>query len=120
MWMAAMGMAIGSNGHQPPGDPLGPGGPFSLATPEANRALGSAAGFSDVHVEEIEGTFRFDDFDDSWNLQSEVAGPIALCISTLGSADVAGIRETLAPMLEPYRNGNAYEIPTLVVAVRAS
>jgi hypothetical protein len=46
-------------------------------------------------VEELADTVRFDDFNDYWNLQSQVGGPIALFISSLTDQEVRVIRAAL-------------------------
>ena len=118
-WITMLAMAVVENGHQPPGDPFGPAGVFSFADPEVNRSRLDAAGFSDVRVEELPGVMRFDDFDDYWDVQSEVAGPLALLISSLPPDDVNAIRTTLEPMVAPFETGGRYEIPSLAVGVSA-
>jgi ubiquinone/menaquinone biosynthesis C-methylase UbiE len=116
-WMSLFMRAVLQSGYAPPGDPFGPGGPFSLSAPDANRELLEDAGFSDVRVEEIAGAMRFDGFDEYWNLQSEVAGPVALLIGTLSAGDVDAIKVALEPALAPFQSENAYSIPSLAVAV---
>ena len=119
-WMSLMAMAVMQNGHQPPGNPFEPGGPFCLADPDRNRELVRGAGFGDVTVEELAGTFRFDSFDDYWTVQSEVSGPLALLVSSLPDEQVRAVREKLEPMLAPFRSGDGYELPSLAVCVAAS
>ncbi|MGH9217285.1 MAG: hypothetical protein ACRDZS_13580 [Acidimicrobiales bacterium] len=70
-------MVLLQNGYTPPGDPFAPGGVFSLATPERNHELAAAAGFTDVTVEELTGTMRFESPDDYWTFNTAVAGPVA-------------------------------------------
>lgn len=119
-WLTLLVGAAAQSGHQPPGDPSAPGGPFSLAATEANRHLLDAAGFSDVQFEEIPGAIRFADFEDYWALQSQVAGPIALLISSLPADAVDAIRAAVEPMLDPFRSAGGYELPTLAIAAAAS
>lgn len=116
-WMTLIVGAVLQNRHQPPGDPFGPGGPFSLAEADQNRALVEAAGFTDVEVEELPGTMSFSDFEDYWTLQSQVSGPIALLISTLPAGDVEAIRRTLEPMLDEHATPGGFEVPSLALGV---
>ncbi len=111
--------AIAQSGHAPPGDPFGATGPFSLAAEEVNRELLAAAGFSDVRVEEIESAFRFDDVDGYWNLQSEVAGPVAVLLASLSPDEVDEIRTALEPAVEPFRSNGGLAMPSLAVVVSA-
>jgi ubiquinone/menaquinone biosynthesis C-methylase UbiE len=114
-WLTLLVGAVLQNGHQPPGDPFGPGGPFSLAAPERNNELLGAAGFSDVQVEEIAGLMHFADFEDYWELHSQVSGTLALLISSLPGDAVEAIRASLEPMLAPFESGTGYDIPSLAI-----
>jgi ubiquinone/menaquinone biosynthesis C-methylase UbiE len=119
-WMTLMAMAVMQNGHQPAGNPFEPGGPFCLADPDRSRELVRDAGFGSVTVEELACKFRFDSFDEYWTVQSEVSGPLALLVSSLADEQVQAVRETLEPMLAPFRVGDGYELPSLAVAVAAT
>jgi SAM-dependent methyltransferase len=119
-WMTAFGGAVLQAGFVPPGSPTDPGGPFSLASADANRALCDAAGFTDVVVEDIDGVMRFDSFDDYWELQSQVSGPLALLVSDLGADEVARIQDGLRPMLEPFQADGGLAIPLRAVGVLAT
>ena len=63
---------------------------------------------------------RFADFDDYWNLQTQVSGPLALFVSSLDEEHAAAIRATLAPMLEPFASDDGYQIPSLALGVAAA
>jgi ubiquinone/menaquinone biosynthesis C-methylase UbiE len=119
-WLMAFGAAVLQSGFVPPGSPTDPGGPFSLAAADANRALCDAAGFTDVVVEDIDGLMRFDSFDEYWELQSQVSGPLALLVSGLGADDVARIQDALRPMLEPFQTDDSLAIPLRAVGVLAT
>jgi SAM-dependent methyltransferase len=118
-WLSLMAMAVVQNGHQPPGDPFSAGGVFSLAEPDANRAVLEAAGFADVRVEELPGAFRYDSVDAYWTMQTAVSGPLAILISSLPPDDVAAIRSTLADAVAPFRSGDGYEFPSLAIGATA-
>lgn len=118
-WLMLLAAAILERGHAPEGDPFGPAGPFSLATPDANRELFDGSGFSDVGVQEIESTLHFDDFDTYWNVQSEVAGPIAILISSLPPDEVNAVRSALEAKLAPFRSEAELNVPSLALGVSA-
>jgi ubiquinone/menaquinone biosynthesis C-methylase UbiE len=118
-WLTTFVGAITQSGHAPAGDPFGPTGPFSLAAAETNEELLAAAGFSDVRVEEIESAFRFEDVDGYWNLQREVAGPVAVLLASLAPDDVDDIRTALEPAVEPFRSNAGLAMPSLAVVVSA-
>lgn len=119
-WIFQIVVALLQNGIAPPGDPFAPGGLFSLSAPERNHALASGAGFSDVTVEEITGVMRFDSVDEYWTHVTEVAGPIAELVGSLGSEQLGAIRATLEPSLAPYEREGGLELPWTAVATRAA
>jgi ubiquinone/menaquinone biosynthesis C-methylase UbiE len=110
-WIFQVVAALLQNGVAPPGDPFAPGGLFSLATAESNNALATAGGFTDVTVEELTGTMRFDDAEDYWTHIASVAGPVAELVGSLGPEQVGAIRATLDPSLAPFEQDGALEIP---------
>jgi ubiquinone/menaquinone biosynthesis C-methylase UbiE len=118
-WIMATGMSLMQNGVQPPGDPTGPGGMFSLADPEQFRLRIASAGFSDVQVETVPNTFDFASFADVWKIPSEIAGPIATIIATLEPEQVERIKETFKGMVEPFRDGEEYHLPAISHCVLA-
>ena len=118
-WLTLLVGAVLQHGHALGGDPFGPGGPFSLATREANGELLTGAGFSEVEVEEIPGTMRYDSLDDYWDVQSAIAGPLAVLVATLSNEERNAIRDTLGPMVAPFETGGGYEIPSLAIGISA-
>jgi SAM-dependent methyltransferase len=119
-WLTMFVGAVLERAPAPPGDPFGPGGPFSLASPDRNRELGGGAGFTDVVVEDVHGAMRFAGSDDYWDVQSSVSGPIALLVSSLPAEDVEAIRSTLEDRLAVFRDGDGLAVPWHAVAVAAS
>lgn len=119
-WIFQIVVALLQNSVAPPGDAFAPGGLFSLSTLERNHALASGAGFSDVTVEEITGTLRFDSVDEYWAHVTEVAGPVAEVVGSLGSEQIGAIRSTLEASLVPYERDGALELPWTAVATRAT
>jgi ubiquinone/menaquinone biosynthesis C-methylase UbiE len=119
-WLTQLVGAMLQHGHALPGDPLGPGGVFSLAEPDFNREVLSSAGFTDVDVEEIPGAQRYDSLDEYWNVQTEIAGPLSGIIRSLSGDEQAAIKATLAPLVEPYRtDGGGLALPSLALGVSA-
>ncbi|MGH9051183.1 MAG: class I SAM-dependent methyltransferase [Acidimicrobiia bacterium] len=119
-WMGLMMGAIVQSGHPPPGDPFAPGGPFSLSAPERNRELAAGADYSDVEVDEIAGAMHFADADDYFALVGALAGPVTALLASFSADEVDAIRASLAPMLAPFRSGDGYDVPTLVLGVTAT
>ena len=112
-WIFQLVAALVQNGIAPPGDPFAPGGLFSLATADSNRALAAAGGFTDVTIDEVTGAMRFDDPDDYWTHIAAVSGPIAELVSSLDGDRVGAIRSVLDPSLAAFERDGALEIPWL-------
>jgi SAM-dependent methyltransferase len=119
-WIFLLAMALLENGHAPPGDPLAPGGVFSLAAPERNQELAKSAGFADVTVDELTGVMRFESPDDYWTYNTSVAGPLAELVATLGSEELRAVRTTLDPSLAPFERNGELELPWLSVLTSAA
>ena len=121
-WVTSIIGAMLQNGHVPPtggGGPFEPGGLFSLAAPEPNTTYLASAGFSDVSTQEITGAMEYPSFDEYWDTNTSVAGPLAQMLETLSDDEVMAIRDVAQQMIEPHRVGSAYELPYAVTAVRA-
>jgi len=118
-WILMTGMSLMQNGIQPPGDPFGPGGMFSLSDPEVFRQSVADAGFSEVKVETMENPFEFSDFDELWKIPTEIAGPIAVIIAGLEPDQIAAVQKSFRGLAEPFRDGDAYRPPALSVCVVA-
>jgi ubiquinone/menaquinone biosynthesis C-methylase UbiE len=114
-WVFQMVAALLQNGWTPPGDPVAPGGVFSLATGDSNRELAAGAGFADVSVEELEGVMRFEGPNDYWTISTSVAGPVAEFVASLSQGQVDAIRATLDPSLAPFEVDGGLELPWLSV-----
>ena len=119
-WIFQIVVALLQSGVAPPGDAFAPGGLFSLSTLERNHSLASGAGFSDVIAEEITGAMRFDSVDEYWTHVTEVAGPVAELVGSLGREQIGAIRSTLEASLVPYERDGALELPWTAVATRAA
>ena len=119
-WLTQMVGALIQHGHAPPGDPLGPGGVFSLPTLEANEKLLGAAGFTDVIAEEIPGAQRYESVGEYWDVQTALAGPISGIVRALSDEERTAIKATLEPMVAPYRaDDESLRLPTLALGVSA-
>ena len=119
-WIFLIVAALMANGFTMPGDPFAPGGVFSLSTPEPNRELAEAAGFDDVTVEEVTGTFRHESADAYWAFNTSIAGPVAELVQTLGEDQLAAVRSDLDRTLDPFRQDGGLVMPWvgLVTAAR--
>jgi ubiquinone/menaquinone biosynthesis C-methylase UbiE len=119
-WTVLLGMTLTQLGYQPPGDPFGPGGMFSLAPPGVAHNLTAAAGFSGIRVEELPTHQPFESFDEYWGYQREVGGAFALMIRSLSSEEVDRIRSALEEAAQPFQSDDGYTFPGLALGIAAS
>jgi ubiquinone/menaquinone biosynthesis C-methylase UbiE len=116
-WIMLLALAVLQTGHVLGGDPFGPGGLFSLAEPERNRQLVTAAGFIEVAVEELDGAMLVDDIDDYWDFQASISGPIAVLLAGLSSDEREAVRAAFRLSAAPYLRGAGYELPFRAIIV---
>ena len=120
-WMSLMVGALMQAGHPPVGEnPFQLGGVFGMSSPDINRDLLTAAGFSDVLAEELPGTMPFESIEDYWSFQAAVAGPVRVTIEKMTDDEVAAARGALELMMAPLESNGGYELPTLLVVVTAA
>jgi SAM-dependent methyltransferase len=118
-WVTVTGMTVVQLGHQPGGDPFGPGGMFSMADPDTIRSMLSAAGFSDITVEEMPVDWVYGSFDEAWSFMTEVAGAIARTVKELPDAEVERLRLLLQKNLEPFHTDSGLTLPGVTVNASA-
>jgi ubiquinone/menaquinone biosynthesis C-methylase UbiE len=119
-WTVLLGMTLTQLGYQPPGDPFGPGGMFSLAPPGVALDRAAAAGFSGVRVEELPVQQRYESFEEFWDFQREVAGAFALLLRSLPGDKVDRLRSALEEAAKPFQSTDGYTFPGLALGVAAS
>ena len=119
-WITLLAGAVIQRGHALGGDPFGPGGLFSMAEPERNLQLVTAAGFAEVAAEEHSGAMRADDIDDYWYFQASISGPIAVLLAGLPSDEHDAIRAAFRSTAQSYRRGAGFELPFRAVIVHAT
>ena len=111
-WVTVLVGALLQNGHVPgAGDPTAPGGLFSLASAEANARALEAAGFTDVTTDEVTGAMTFGSFDEYWDTQTSIAGPVARLLASLDPDQTAAIRASAEAAAEPFRADGGYALP---------
>lgn len=101
--------ALGKVVPMPPPAPGAPG-PFGLAAPGALERAVHDAGFRDVRVEPVPYVFDFESVDQHWEINSELAAPLARARATLPADQLAQLRAELASTLAPYREGSRVRI----------
>jgi len=118
-WIGVIGLTLTQLGLAPPGDPFAPGGIFSLSPPAATRDLTAQAGFTRIRVEEIPVVQRFETFDEYWDFQTEIAGPLAMLIRSLSGEDAGRARSAVEEAAASFQTSGGYEFPGVAIGTAA-
>jgi ubiquinone/menaquinone biosynthesis C-methylase UbiE len=109
-WASLPGRALVEETDAPPPDPEAPG-IFALADPGRLRSLVEAADFGAPELEEVEVSYRFDDFDAYWRFILDLAGAIALVLREMPEEGRAAVRASVERMMKDFSTGEGLEIP---------
>ena len=118
-WMTFSAGLMIERGYMAPFSSDGPG-MFSMSTPDKIEPLVNEAGFEDVHIEEMEVSWRFDDADELWIFASELQGPVALAIGKLEEGERRAVRSAIEERAAGFLKDGGYELPGLSLNVVAS
>ena len=119
-WVTVPGMTLIQLGHQPGGDPFGPGGMFSLSDHDKLRESLQRAGFKDVKIEEMPVDWSYGSFDEAWSFWTQLAGAIATLVKQLPDGEVEKLRGALEEAVEPFRTDSGITLPGVTVNASAS
>jgi SAM-dependent methyltransferase len=117
-WVVVPAGVMMERGHMEPPEPDGPG-MFSLAGREKVEDALAAAGLELVDFENIEVLHHYPDRDEMWRRISTVMGPLARVLAQVAGDERDAIRKSIEERAEPFRNGDAYDLPGTVHAVLA-
>jgi SAM-dependent methyltransferase len=117
-WLTCVGMAAMSEGVVAGGPPTGPGGLFSLGTPDALSSALAAGGFEDVEVVEVPVEMRFLDPADYADHVSRLAGPLAAAIAASDKADA--VLATAATLVSKWVTDEGVVVPGLALVATAT
>ena len=120
-WIAIAGISLGQHGHIPPPPPPPAPGPFSMASEERVEGLLREAGFAEVRLEEVHGSFAVTDADHYLGLIGDTAGPVGLALQGLGDQDRASVRADVEDALRRFAvDGGGYGLPCVALCAAAS
>lgn len=119
-WVTVTGMTMVQLGHQPGGDPFGPGGMFSMSDPDRIRSSLTEAGFTGVAIEEMPVDWVYSSFDEAWDFMTQVAGAIAAIVKELPAAEVERLRSALEANVQPFQTDTGVTLPGVTVNASAS
>ncbi|MGI8728485.1 MAG: class I SAM-dependent methyltransferase [Solirubrobacteraceae bacterium] len=117
---AITGISLAQRGHIPPPPPPPAPGPFSMASAERVDDLLRGAGFTEVRIAEVNGSFTFADADEYLGLIADTAGPIALALQGLADDDRAAVRSEVEDSLGRFAADGGYELPCVALCALAS
>jgi enediyne biosynthesis protein CalE5 len=112
-WASLPGRVLMDHTGAPAPDPAAPG-IFAMADPERTRSLLSGAGFEVQRMEDVELSWRFENFDAYWRYLTDLAGGVAIAIAALPDDDQGTLRQRIEKAIEPYRSNGGYELPGVV------
>lgn len=119
-WVTVTGMTMMELGHQPGGDPFGPGGMFSMADHETIRSMLTSAGFTNIEIEEMPVDWSFGSFEEMWGFMTQVAGAIASLVKELSLDQIDELRAAHVKNIQPFETESGLTFPGLTVNVTAS
>jgi SAM-dependent methyltransferase len=118
-WASIVGRTMIELGHAEPPEPDSPG-PFRLDDPERLRDLVTAAGFSDVAIEDVDAPMRYASFDEYWDTTRDLAMSLRNVLAELPAEDAERLRSRIAEQIEHYAHGGRLEVPGRARVTRAS
>jgi hypothetical protein len=90
-----------------------------MADPDRVRLLMRAAGFGEPRLEEVEVSWRFDDFDAYWRYVTELAGGIAMMLQTMPETDRKIVRTMVEQATKDFRTDDGLELPGVALNAAA-
>lgn len=120
LWLASVGMASMMHGLVRGGPPTGPGGPFSLADPDALAGRFRATGFGTVDVAPLPSLRHFPDQDAHFAMVSALAAPLADAFAAASPEQMAAVRATVAELTAAHRDADGLHLPAQALIATAT
>ena len=118
-WASVPARAVREHTGAPAPNPHDPG-IFAMADADRVRAFVRDAGFGEPRIEEVEVSWRFDDFDAYWRYVTDLAGGIALALQTMPETDREAVRTAVEQAAGDFRTDRGLELPGLALNAAAS
>ena len=119
-WVTVTGMTMMQLGHQPSGDPFGPGGMFSMADHDLIGSMLKGAGFTDITIEEMAVDWSYGSFDQAWGFMTQVARVLAALVKELPPDEIEKLRSALEHNVQTFRTDSGITLPGVTTNVAAS
>jgi SAM-dependent methyltransferase len=114
-WITSLGMAAAVAGLVAGGLPTGPGGLFSLSSPEALRDVLVGAGFDGVQVDQVPVQMSYPSTTAYADQVSRLSGPLAAAIAAAPAETQQAVRTTAAQLVEQYATADGVSVPALAL-----
>jgi ubiquinone/menaquinone biosynthesis C-methylase UbiE len=118
-WAAMPARVLIEGGHMAPPAPEAPG-ILALANPDRITRLLADAGFGHPRIEEVPLIFDFESANEYWSFLKEIAGALALVITSLPEERQRAVRRTLEDCLGPFRRDGGYALSGVCLNVVTS
>jgi SAM-dependent methyltransferase len=117
-WASAIGRVLLAHELVERPEPDAPG-PFRLADRGRLAELVSGAGLELLALEDVELTWRYDSFDEYWEVSSDLSRTLAVALTALDEDDAATVRGDVRAAQAHYESEGGLAIPALSRAVLA-
>ena len=107
-------------GHVPPPEPPPAPGIFSMASAERTVTLLTAAGFTDVRTEQVQGRFALPSVDEYLAVIADTAGPIGLALRRLSEDERAAVKADVEGSFARFEGKEGYGLPCVALCAVAS
>jgi ubiquinone/menaquinone biosynthesis C-methylase UbiE len=119
-WVTVMGLTMMQLGHQPSGDPFGPGGVFSMSDHDTIRSMLTRAGFTDITIEEMPVNWSYGSFAEAWDFMTQVAGAIATLVKELPLDEIEKLRAAVEENVQTFGTDSGITLPGVTINASAS
>jgi ubiquinone/menaquinone biosynthesis C-methylase UbiE len=117
-WASVPARALREHIGAPAPDPHAPG-IFAMSDPDRVRALVRDAGFGEPRLEEVEVSWRFDDFDAYWRYVTQLAGGLAMVLQTMPDPDREAVRTMVEQAVGDFHTDGGLALPGLALNATA-
>jgi ubiquinone/menaquinone biosynthesis C-methylase UbiE len=118
-WISIAGRVLVERDHVPAPEPGAPG-MFTMANEERTRSLLEEAGFSDVHMEEVQVRFTYRGLDEYVRRARETGGVFSRVFAEADDDERAALESELESRFAPFAVPSGYEFPGVALAVAAN
>ena len=119
-WLGAPAMQLVSRGALAMPQPDEPS-PFSMANQDELVRQLERAGFSEIHVEALQYSNRYEGFDHYWDFTLDLAAPVTDALAKLDDDAAAEVREQVQTALQQFvdRDGTSLSTPASALMARS-